>query len=120
MHRGGVGLVILYIFCYNIGIPTMMLVYKEKQMETVTKRKVLQGLRNGADALMIFRGQNVGVVLATWREEYVTWVFYNDDLATTGHGNYHMWNHTSESEAFENAKADFLKRVERYTDDTRL
>ena len=53
-------------------------------------------------------------VLATWREEYVTWVFYNDDLKTTAHGNYFMWAHTSEAEAFENAKADFLKRVTRY------
>ncbi len=83
-------------------------------METVTERKVLQGLPNGADALSIFRGQDVGVVLATWKEEYVTWVFYFDDLATTAHGNYHMWNHTSESEAFENAKADFLKRGTKY------
>ena len=83
-------------------------------METITKRKVLQGLPNGADALMVFRGQEVGVVLATWKEEYVTWIFYHDDLATTAHGNYHLWRHTSEPEAFENAKADFLKRVTRY------
>ena len=83
-------------------------------METVTKRKVLQGLPNGADALMIFRGQDVGVVLATWKEEYVTWVFYNDDLKTTAHGKYQMWCHSSEPEAFEDAKADFLKRVARY------
>ena len=75
---------------------------------------MLQGLPTGADALAIFRGQDVGVVLATWREEYVTWVFYNDDLKTTAHGNYFMWAHTSEAEAFENAKADFLKRVTRY------
>ena len=83
-------------------------------METVTKRKVLQGLSNGADALAIFRGQDVGVVLATWRNEYVTWVFYNDDLETTAHGNYFMFANTSEAEAYDNAKADFLKRVTRY------
>jgi len=83
-------------------------------METITKRKVLQGLPNGADALMVFRGQEVGVVLATWKEEYVTWIFYDDNLATTTHGNYHLWRNISEPEAFENAKADFLKRVTRY------
>jgi hypothetical protein len=83
-------------------------------METITKRKVLQGLPNGADALMVFRGQEVGVVLATWKEEYVTWIFYDDNLVSTTHGNYHLWRDTSEPEAFENAKADFLKRVTRY------
>jgi|TARA_R100001460_G_scaffold80503_3_gene121439 hypothetical protein len=83
-------------------------------METVTKRKVLQGLPNGADALAIFRGQNGGVVLATWKEEYVTWVFYGGVLKSTAHGNYFMWRHSSEPEAFEDAKADFLKRVTRY------
>jgi hypothetical protein len=90
-------------------------------METITKRKVLQGLPNGADALMIFRGQEVGVVLATWKKEYVTWIFYDDNLATTTHGNYHLLGFDpdprrdiSEPEAFENAKADFLKRVTRY------
>jgi hypothetical protein len=83
-------------------------------METVTERKVLQGLPNGADALAIFRGQDRGVVLATWKEEYVTWIFYDDALRSTAHGNYFMWAHTSEAEAFEDAKADFLKRVTRY------
>ena len=96
----------------------------EIKMETVIgleKRKVLEVLPNGANALAVFRGQDVGVVLATWREEYVTWIFYRGDLGTTTHGNYFMFTAFTtgclaerEAEAFEDAKADFLKRVTKY------
>ena len=91
-------------------------------METViglNKRKVLEILPNGANALAIFRGQDGGVVLATCKKEYVTWVFYRDDLKTTARGNYFMFGHPTdcladrEVKAFEDAEADFLSRVTR-------
>ena len=107
-----------------MGIPTKLLVHtRRNKMETVIgleKRKVLEVLPNGANALAVFRGQDVGVVMATWREEYVTWIFYRDDLETTTHGNYFRFGHPTdcladrEAEAFKDAKADFLKRVTKY------
>ena len=107
-----------------MGIPTKLLVHtRRNKMETVIgleKRKVLKVLPNGANALAVFRGQDVGVVMATWREEYVTWIFYRDDLETTTHGNYFRFGHPTdcladrEAEAFKDAKADFLKRVTKY------
>lgn len=104
-----------------MGTPSKLLAHtRSNKMETVIglkKRKVLKVLPNGANALAVFRGQDVGVVLATWREEYVTWIFYRDDLETTTHGNYFKFGHPTdclaeyEAKAFEDARADFLKRV---------
>ena len=84
-------------------------------METITKRNVLKVLPNGADVLAIYQDSFGGVVLATWRKEYITWVFGEQGLATTTNGNYFRWDYSSEEEEFERARADFIERVTRYS-----
>ena len=56
LHRGGVGFGLLYIFCYNIGIPTIKLVYKEKDNEPRTKerRTTRNTPKRGRDNCSIF------------------------------------------------------------------
>jgi len=70
---------------------------------------------NGADVVYVHRGSKGGVVLATWRREYVTWVFPLSDESSTAHGNYFLYGaDTSMEEALEKAQQDYLNRVGRY------
>ena len=73
---------------------------------------------NGADILMIAKGQEQGVVLCLWdRDEYVTWMIYrHDNWKYANSGNYFRWGgHTerSKKEAFKAAKEDFFERCKR-------
>ena len=74
---------------------------------------------NGARVIYVHRGSKGGVVLATWRREYVTWVFPIDYEESTSHGNYFLYGaevegSTSMEEALERAQEDYLKRVSNY------
>ena len=74
---------------------------------------------NGARVIYVHRGSKGGVVLATWRREYVTWVFPIGYEESTSHGNYFMYGaevegSTSMEEALERAQEDYLKRVSNY------
>jgi|TARA_R110001606_G_scaffold81035_4_gene186673 hypothetical protein len=81
-------------------------------MTTATERKVLEVLPNGADALAVFEGPRFGVVLAHWKEEFITWEFMTGDKASTTSGNYHMYGRgQDEEEAYQDAQSDFLSRV---------
>lgn len=83
-------------------------------MTTATERKVLQVLPNGADALAVFEGPRFGVVLAHWKEEFITWEFRTGELASTTSGNYFMYGRgQDEEEAYQDAQSDFLSRVTR-------
>lgn len=69
---------------------------------------------NGAEVLAVFMDEIEGVVLATWKQEFITWVFPTNDQRSTAHGNYHMFNldkEGDEREAYKRAREDFLERV---------
>ena len=69
----------------------------------------------GRDVIMVAKGQEQGVVLCDLGNEFVTWKIYrHDDWANTNHGNYCRYDHSGrdKAEAFEQAKANFFKRVE--------
>ena len=73
---------------------------------------------NGADILMIAKGQEQGVVLCLWdRDEYVTWMIYrHDNWKNANHGNYFRFgkgtNYTKD-QAFDEAHQDFIRRCKR-------
>lgn len=68
-------------------------------------------LPNGANIVRIYEDvlSETGVVMAVNGRDYVTWVFYRGDRASTSHGHYFPKAHYSD--AFDRAWADFNKRV---------
>ena len=74
---------------------------------------------NGAEVVAVHRSSNGGVVLATWRKEYVTWVFPIDYEESTAHGNYFLYGAEVEGrpnmeDALRRAKEDYIARVTKY------
>lgn len=74
---------------------------------------------NGAEVIAVHKSNKGGVVLATWRKEFVTWVFPIDYEESTAHGNYFMYGAEVEGrpnmeDALRRAKADFIERVTKY------
>ena len=70
---------------------------------------------NGAKVLAVFCNESEGVVLATWKNEYITWGFAADRQDSTAHGNYFMYDQetTTKNEALANAYADMIDRTKR-------
>ena len=69
---------------------------------------------NGAQVLAVYMNELEGVVLATWKQEFITWVFPTNNQQGTAHGNYFMYDLNKsgdEWDAFQRAQADFLERV---------
>jgi uncharacterized lipoprotein YmbA len=69
---------------------------------------------NGAQVLAVYMNELEGVVLATWKQEFITWVFPTNNQQGTAHGNYFMYDLNKggdEWDAFQRAQADFLARV---------
>jgi len=69
---------------------------------------------NGAQVLAVMMDGQEGVVLATWKQEFITWVFPTNNQRGTAHGNYFMFDldrDGDEREAYQRARADFLDRV---------
>lgn len=69
---------------------------------------------NGAEVLAVFKDETDGVVLATWKQEFITWVFPTSDQSATAHGHYFMFNidkDGDEQEAYQRARGDFVARV---------
>jgi hypothetical protein len=66
---------------------------------------------NGARVVALFVGEQDGVVLAEYHNEYVTWLFNPDMQEGTAHGNYF---HANTDLALDEAKADFIERVTKY------
>ena len=69
---------------------------------------------NGAQVLALYMDEAEGVVLATWKSEFITWVFPTNNQRSTAHGNYFMHNdgdRADERDAFQRARADFIRRV---------
>jgi hypothetical protein len=83
------------------------------------KLEVGGSCNNGADVIAVHRGSKGGVVLATWRKEYVTWVFPIDYEESTSHGNYFLYGaevegRPSMEDALRRANADYIARVSKY------
>jgi hypothetical protein len=75
---------------------------------------------NGAQVLAVYMDEAEGVVLATWSNEFITWVFPTNDQRATAHGNYFMYNTNeegSEQEAFQRARADFIRRANKLSEE---
>ena len=105
---------------------------------TATEANNLKWLPNGAHCLAIFQAPHSGVVLATWKDEYITWVnvgtvlkpygeyitwvFQGQDLSTTVSGNYFKYDPTRPNEKFDKyrrAVKDFESRVSYTLDNPR-
>jgi hypothetical protein len=71
---------------------------------------------NGADVVFVHRGRESGVVCASWRQEYVTWVFPLGMEDSTSNGNYFLYGngHGTMEEALERAKENYVARVAKY------
>ena len=67
--------------------------------------------KNGARVVALFVGEQDGVVLAEYHNEYVTWLFGRTMQDVTPHGNYFQANTAL---ALDEAKADFIERVTKY------
>ena len=67
--------------------------------------------KNGARVVALFVGEQDGVVLAEYHNEYVTWLFERNMQDVTVHGNYFQANTAL---ALDEAKADFIERVTKY------
>jgi hypothetical protein len=84
-------------------------------METQSFRlRVGDFCANGAQVLAVMMDEIEGVVLATWKQEFITWVFPTNNQRSTAHGNYFMFDldrDGDEREAYQRARADFLDRV---------
>jgi hypothetical protein len=68
---------------------------------------------NGALVLAVFCNESEGVVLATWKDEYITWSFAADRQDGTAHGNYFMYNPATKAEKLAEAYADMIDRTQR-------
>lgn len=68
---------------------------------------------NGALVLAVFCNESEGVVLATWKEEFITWGFATDRQDSTAHGNYFLYNPATKAEALAEAYADMVERIQR-------
>lgn len=89
---------------------------------TATEANNLKWLPNGAHCLAIFQAPHSGVVLATWKDQYITWVFQGQDLSTTVSGNYFKYDPTRPNEKFDKyrrAVKDFESRVSYTLDNPR-
>ena len=75
------------------------------------KLEVGSNCANGARVVALFVGEQDGVVLAEYHNEYVTWLFNPDIQEGTAHGNYFQANTEL---ALDEAKADFIERVTKY------
>lgn len=75
------------------------------------KLEVGSQCKNGARVVALFVGEQDGVVLAEYHNEYVTWLFEINMQDTTVHGNYFGSNTDL---ALDEAKADFIERVTKY------
>jgi len=75
------------------------------------KLEVGSNCKNGARVVALFVGDEHGIVLAEYHNEYVTWVFHVDIQDCTAHGNYFGDNTEL---ALDEAKADFIERVTKY------
>ena len=71
---------------------------------------------NGAQVLAVYMDEAEGVVLATWANEFITWVFPTDNQRATAHGNYFMYD-KNEKEAFQRARADFIRRANKLSEE---
>lgn len=68
---------------------------------------------NGAQVLAVFCNESEGVVLATWKEEFITWGFAADRQDGTAHGNYFMFDQATKAEKLAEAYADMVERIQR-------
>ncbi|MBV5267195.1 MAG: hypothetical protein JZU67_01470 [Burkholderiaceae bacterium] len=68
---------------------------------------------NGAKVLAVFCNESEGVVLATWKNEYITWGFAADRQDSTAHGNYFMYDGENYGRKFFEAYADMVERIQR-------
>lgn len=83
-------------------------------MDDVFEIKVGNFLANGAQVLAVYMDEAEGVVLATWKSEFITWVFPTNNQRSTAHGNYFMYtqgDHDDENETFHRARRDFIGRA---------
>jgi hypothetical protein len=68
---------------------------------------------NGAKVLAVFCNESEGIVLATWKNEYITWSFATDRQDSTAHGNYFMYDPATKAEKLADAYADMIARTQR-------
>jgi hypothetical protein len=95
---------------------------KDFKFKFDTENKIEVGGRcaNGAQVLAVYMDEAEGVVLATWRQEFITWVFPTNDQRATAHGNYFMFNKNEEGDeqkAFQRARADFIRRATKLSEE---
>ena len=67
---------------------------------------------NGAKVIAVFCNEQEGVVLATWKQEFITWGFQANQQDSTAHGNYFMYNTDTMGDALLRAYADMLDRIQ--------
>lgn len=83
-------------------------------MDDVFEIKVGNFLANGAQVLAVYMDEAEGAVLATWKDEFITWIFPTNNQRSTSHGNYFMFDRNKdgdETEAFQRAREDFIQRA---------
>ena len=66
---------------------------------------------NGAKVIALFCNESEGVVLATWKEEFITWGFNANQQDSTANGNYFMYNSDSWRDALARAYIDMTDRI---------
>ena len=68
---------------------------------------------NGAKVISLFMNESEGIVLATWKSEFITWEFSTNQQDSTAHGNYFMYDSDTVGDAFYKAYADMINRIQR-------
>ena len=84
------------------------------------KLEVGKHCANGAKVIALFQDEHEGVVLATWKSEFITWEFQANQQDSTAHGNYFMYNSDTVGDAFYKAYADMIDRIQRMIRSNRL
>ena len=68
---------------------------------------------NGAKVIALFMNESEGIVLATWKSEFITWEFSTNQQDSTVHGNYFMYDSDNWGDAFYRAYANMIDRIQR-------
>ena len=68
---------------------------------------------NGAKVIALFMNESEGIVLATWKSEFITWEFPASQQDSTAHGNYFMYDSDNWGDAFYKAYSDMIDRIQR-------
>jgi hypothetical protein len=77
-------------------------------------------LANGAQVLAVYMDEAEGAVLATWKDEFITWIFPINNQSSTAHGHYFMFDRNKEGDemdAFQRARKDFIQRATKLSEE---